>query len=80
MSNVFIRTNIAPYRVDTYNALHDKLDMKMCFYTREGTAQRFDVDALENKCNFKPVYLDGNRSQLYRCCYTVGFPAVNIKL
>ena len=59
MANIFIRTNIAPYRVDTYNALHEGLGMKMCFYEREGTAQKFDIDALEMKCTFKPMYLDG---------------------
>lgn len=59
MSNIFIRTNIAPYRVDTYNALHERLDMTMCFYRREGSAQKFDVDLLESKCSFKPVYLRG---------------------
>lgn len=59
MSNLFIRTNIAPYRVDTYNALNDQLGMKMCFYAREGKAQNFDVDALEARCSFNPVYLRG---------------------
>ena len=59
MANIFIRTNIAPYRVDTYNALHEKLGMKMCFYRREGKAQKYDIDLLERKCNFKPVYLKG---------------------
>lgn len=59
MANIFIRTNIAPYRVDTYNALHERLDMKMCFYEREGDAQKFDIDALEDQCMFKPVYLKG---------------------
>ena len=57
--NIFIRTNIAPYRIDTYNALHERLGMKMCFYRRKGTAQDFDVDALEARCSFKPVYLKG---------------------
>ena len=59
MSNIFIRTNIAPYRVDTYNALHEKLGMKMCFYRRKGKAQNFDVDAIEARCSFTPVYLKG---------------------
>lgn len=59
MSNIFIRTNIAPYRVDTYNALHERLGMKMCFYEREGMAQKFDIEALEELCSFKPEYLKG---------------------
>lgn len=59
MSNIFIRTNITPYRVDTYNALHDRLGMLMCFYEREGKAQKFDMDTIETQCSFKPVYLKG---------------------
>lgn len=59
MSNIFIRTSIAPYRVDTYNALHTKLGMKMCFYHREDKSQKFDVAALESQCAFEPVYLKG---------------------
>lgn len=59
MANIFIRTNIAPYRVDTYNSLHKRLNMTMCFYERVGTAQKFDIIALENACVFKPVYLEG---------------------
>lgn len=59
MSNIFIRTNIAPYRVDTYNALHERLGMVMCFYSREGKAQRFDINQLEKDCLFRPVYFRG---------------------
>ncbi len=59
MSNVFIRTNIAPYRVDTYNAFQEQLDMLMCFYYRFGEDQKFDVDYIESLCSFKPVYLKG---------------------
>ncbi len=59
MSNIFIRTNIAPYRIDIYNALHERLGMKMCFYNRCGKAQKFDIDKLEAQCNFSPVYLRG---------------------
>lgn len=59
MSNIFIRTSIAPYRVDTYNALHERLNMVMCFYNREGKDQRFDVEHLERQCTFSPVYFRG---------------------
>ena len=59
MSNIFIRTTIAPYRVDTYNALHDRLDMIMCFYHRLSYDQKFDIDKIESDCSFKPVYLKG---------------------
>lgn len=57
--NIFIRTNIAPYRVDTYNALYEHLDMLMCFYNRMGKAQNFDIDSLESQCAFRPTYLRG---------------------
>ena len=57
--NIFIRTTIAPYRIDTYNALHERLNMKMCFYNRAGGPQSFDPGALEEQCRFKPVYLKG---------------------
>lgn len=59
MSNIFIRTNIAPYRIDTYNALHERMGMVMCFYNRVGNAQNFDVDLLETRCSFEPHYLKG---------------------
>lgn len=71
MANIFIRTNIAPYRVDTYNALHERLGMIMCFYEREDTDQKFDINALEAKCSFKPVYLNGKTfgSMNRKWCY-----------
>ncbi len=59
MSNIFIRTTIAPYRIDTYNALHDRLNMKMCFYDRIDHEQNFDMDLIETQCTFKPIYLKG---------------------
>jgi len=59
MSNIFVRTTIAPYRIDIYNALHERLNMTMCFYNRIGKAQRFDMDMLESLCSFKPKYLSG---------------------
>ena len=71
MANIFIRTTIAPYRVDTYNALHERLNMKMCFYDRIGKAQRFDMDMLESLCSFKPKYLSGItlRSHNRKICF-----------
>lgn len=59
MSNVFIRTNIAPYRIDTYNALYKRLDMKMCFYNRVGKNLPYDNDKIESQCLFKPKYFNG---------------------
>ena len=59
--NLFIRTSIAPYRVDFYNALHARLDMRMCFYYPVGHDQAFDRERLESACSFKPTYLKGIR-------------------
>ena len=59
MANVFIRTSLAPYRIDTYNALSEKLNMRMCFYRRIALDQAFDPQWLESLCSFTPVYLKG---------------------
>lgn len=59
--NLFIRTSIAPYRVDIYNALHARLDMRMCFYYPVGHDQAFDRELLESASTFKPTYLKGIR-------------------
>ena len=59
--NLFIRTSLAPYRVDFYNALHERLDMRMCFYYPAGSDQAFDRERLEAQCRFRPTYLKGIR-------------------
>lgn len=59
--NLFIRTSIAPYRVDIYNALHERLNMRMCFYYRQGADQRFDEGTLAARLSFTPTYLGGIR-------------------
>ena len=59
--NLFIRTSIAPYRVDIYNALHERLNMRMCFYYRQGADQQFDEGALAKRLSFAPTYLGGVR-------------------
>ena len=56
--NIFIRTSIAPYRIDLYNALHRE-GFRMCFYRRVATDQAFDPDWIESLCCFRPDYLDG---------------------
>lgn len=59
--NLFIRTSIAPYRVDLYNALHERLHMRMCFYYRQGSDHRFDQAILAERLAFTPTYLGGVR-------------------
>jgi glycosyltransferase involved in cell wall biosynthesis len=43
----------------------------MCFYSREGKAQRFDINQLENNCLFRPVYLKGIklRGETRKICF-----------
>lgn len=72
--NLFIRTSIAPYRVDFYNALHERLDMLMCFYHRLGADQQFNQEWLSSLCRFEPVYLKGIRlgSDSRKICFGLG--------
>lgn len=57
--NIFIRTSIAPYRIDLYNSLYKEGGFRMCFYRRVATDQAFDPEWLESLCEFSPDYLDG---------------------
>lgn len=59
MNNLFFRTNIAPYRIDTYNALHEKLNCELYFYWREETSQKLNMQTMLKKCVFMPRYLEG---------------------
>jgi len=59
MNNLFFRTTLAPYRIDFYNALSASLNMEFFFYRRKSLAQNFNMDILEEQCNFTPYYLDG---------------------
>lgn len=59
MSNLFFRTNIAPYRIDTYNAIHKFLKCKMFFYWKEETSQKLDMKSMLKECEFTPNYLAG---------------------
>jgi len=57
MANLFFRTSVAPYRIDTYNALHDKLGCEFYFLYNEDRSQKFDMQALYDQCTFKPRFL-----------------------
>lgn len=57
MANLFFRTNVAPYRIDTYNALHEKLGCEFYFLYKEDSSQKFDMQALYDQCSFKPSFL-----------------------
>lgn len=59
MPNLFFRTNITPYRIDTYNAFHAKLKCEMYFYWEVDHSQKMDMKALERLCNFNLHILRG---------------------
>lgn len=57
MANLFFRTNIAPYRVDTYNALSRILGCKMHFMSRTDNDQDYKIDKIESRCEFDRTIL-----------------------
>ncbi len=57
MANLFFRTNVAPYRIDTYNALHKKLGCEFFFLYKEDGSQTFNMEALYDQCFFIPRFL-----------------------
>ena len=57
MANIFIRTTIAPYRVDTYNALSER-GFKLYFY-KDKDPDIKDMVPILKRCKFKPHYLKG---------------------
>ena len=59
MPNLFFRTSIAPYRIDTYNALHEKLGCEMYFYHTYDSSQQLNEEGMRKACNFTPHYLKG---------------------
>lgn len=59
MKNIFIRSTLAPYRIDFYNALHKTFQMEFFFYRRKDLTQEINMDALEKRCLFDPHYLTG---------------------
>lgn len=70
MANLFFRTNVAPYRIDTYNALHEKLGCEFYFLYKEDGSQKFDMQKQYEQCKFKVNFLDsisllGKRSQKF---------------
>lgn len=59
MANLFFRTNIAPYRIDTYNALHKMLNCELYFYWERETSQNLNMEVMLQQCDFIPHYLKG---------------------
>ena len=59
MNNLLFRTSLAPYRIDTYNALNAKLNCQFFFYWKEDDSQKMDMNQLEKSCIFTPHFLNG---------------------
>lgn len=59
MANLFFRTSIAPYRIDTYNALHSQLGCEMYFYYNYDSSQNLNEEGMRKACTFTPHYLKG---------------------
>lgn len=57
MTNLFFRTSVAPYRIDTYNAMHDLWGFEFYFLDKEDTSQPFDMQRLYAECRFQPHFL-----------------------
>lgn len=58
MPNLFFRTAVAPYRVDTYNALHEKGNFELYFFSNRDNSQNFDMEKIYSQCSFKPHFLN----------------------
>lgn len=53
---LIFHTIIAPYRIDFFNALNEKYDIKV-YLTRNNLAgQTFDMQKIEEQLTFKPIY------------------------
>lgn len=68
MANLFIRTDVSPYRVDIYNMIHEKLHCKMYFLYKKDSSQDFDMVKIYNNCSFdvhilKSVRILSNRQR-----------------
>lgn len=57
MPNLFFRTSIAPYRIDTYNALHTQLGAELYFYYDYDSSQNLNEEGMRQACVFTPHYL-----------------------
>lgn len=57
MANLFFRTCVSPYRIDTYNTLHDDMDFELYFLGDEDDSQSFDMKRIYGQCHFTPHIL-----------------------
>ena len=47
---------IAPYRVDFFNELYNRLNARICVYYKNLKDQKFDYEKIEEKLLFRPDY------------------------
>lgn len=57
MSNLSFGVLLAPYRVDFYNYLHDKMDFEIYFQLHGFPGQMYKTEDVEKASTFKPKYL-----------------------
>lgn len=49
---------IAPYRIDLFNTLSKKYEMKFCMFQRNLKSQKFDYKNISKHFNFQPIILE----------------------
>ena len=74
MTNLFFRTNVAPYRIDTYNILHDSMNFELFFLYDKDSSQPFDMNAMYERCHFTPHILRTVSlfKKKYKICTEIG--------
>ena len=59
MANVLFYGYLAPYRIDIYNAQHERLDCEIYFIWDKDLSQNHDMSKLWKQCHFSPHYTKG---------------------
>lgn len=58
MKNLSFGILLAPYRIDFYNYLSEHFNCKIYFQMKGFKGQLFSTEELEQKCTYKPLYLE----------------------
>lgn len=59
MANVLFYGYLTPYRIDIYNAFHDKMGCEIYFFWDHDRSQKHDMKHLNSLCSFTPHYTRG---------------------
>lgn len=59
MANVLFYGYLAPYRIDIYNAQHERLGCEIYFIWDKDLSQNHDMSKLWKQCHFSPHYTKG---------------------